>query len=250
MVAAVAAGVGRDEFAELDAQLCNESPAMTLRLNSTGPDVERLQRALDAAHFDPSAFDGRFGPDTEIAVKRFQAAHGLIADGVVGDATARALGLVAGIVAPAGDALDEAAQIATSFEGFSATPYWDPNGRVWTYGFGSTRDLNNNPVTATTQPVTRIQAVGLMRRDMTRAATVVSETVRVPLTEHERAALDDFIYNVGEGNFKGSTLLRKLNAGDHEGAADEFLKWNKSGGHVLAGLVRRRAAERAVFLKT
>jgi lysozyme len=246
-MAAAAAGAARDEFADLDAPLCNESPAMTLRLNSTGPDVKILQAALLAASFDPQGDDGHFGPDTEAAVKRFQAARGLIADGVVGDATARALGLVA--EAPAGDALDEAAQLATSFEGFSATPYWDPNGRVWTYGFGSTRDLNNNPVTATTQPVSRIQAVGLMRRDMTRAATVVSETVRVPLTEHERAALDDFIYNVGEGNFEGSTLLRKLNAGDPT-AADEFLKWNKSGGHVLAGLVRRRAAERAEFLKT
>lgn len=222
---------------------------MTLRLNSTGPDVKILQAALLAASFDPQGDDGRFGPDTETAVKRFQAAHGLFVDGVAGDATMAALGLVAEAPAPAGDALDEAAQLATSFEGFSATPYWDPNGRVWTYGFGSTRDLNNNPVTATTQPVTRIQAVGLMRRDMTRAATVVSETVRVPLTEHERAALDDLIYNIGEGNFEGSTLLRKLNAGDPT-VADEFLKWNKSGGHVLAGLVRRRAAERAVFLKT
>lgn len=146
------------------------------------------------------------------------------------------------------DPLDRAAELGTSFEGFSATPYWDADGHVWTYGFGSTRDLNNNPVTAHTPPVTRIQGIGLMRRDMTRAATVVSEDVRVPLSDHEKAALDDFIYNVGEGNFKASTLLRKLNAGDHEGAADEFLRWNKAGGHVLVGLVKRRAAERAEFL--
>lgn len=145
------------------------------------------------------------------------------------------------------DPLDRAVELAASFEGFSATPYKDPVG-IWTVGFGSTRDANNHPVTATTPAVTRIQAVGLMRRDLTRAATVVSETVRVPLTEHERAALDSFIYNVGEGAFKASTLLRKLNAGDHHGAADEFTRWDKAGGHVLAGLVRRRAAERAEFL--
>ncbi|KRJ11905.1 lysozyme [Acinetobacter nosocomialis] len=56
-------------------------------------------------------------------------------------------------------------------------------------------------------------------------------------------------YNIGSGAFKNSTLLKKLNKGDYQGAADQFLVWNKAGGKVMKGLVRRREAERALFLK-
>lgn len=146
------------------------------------------------------------------------------------------------------DIPDDAVKLAEEFEGFSATPYRDSAG-VWTIGYGSTRDQLGHPVTAHTPAVTRVIAEGLMRRDLTTAATVVSNEVRVPLTEEERAALVSFIYNVGQGNFHASTLLRKLNAGDYEGAADQFARWNQAGGHVLAGLIRRRAAEREEFLK-
>ena len=57
-----------------------------------------------------------------------------------------------------------------------------------------------------------------------------------------------FVYNLGSGNFSSSTLLKKFNAGDHEGAAKEFLRWNKAGGEVLAGLTTRRQAEMETFL--
>jgi len=134
------------------------------------------------------------------------------------------------------------------FEGFSARPYRDPAG-VWTIGYGSTRDQLGHPITAHTPAITKVIAEGLMRRDLTAAATEVSADVHVPMTDEERAALIDLIYNIGSGAFKGSTLLRKLNAGDYDGASLEFLRWNQAGGHVLAGLVRRRAAERAEFLK-
>lgn len=146
------------------------------------------------------------------------------------------------------DVPQAAVDLAASFEGFSATPYRDPVG-IWTIGYGSTRDMLGHPVTAHTPAITRVLAEGLMRRDLTKAATEVEADVRVPLTENERAALESFVYNCGAGAFKASTLLRKLNAGDHEGASLEFLRWNQAGGHVLAGLVRRRAAERALFLK-
>lgn len=146
------------------------------------------------------------------------------------------------------DVPDDAVKMAASFEGYSAAPYRDPVG-TWTIGYGSTRDQLGHPVTAHTPAVTRAIAEGLMRRDLTHAATVVSDTVRVPMNNEERAALIDLIYNIGEGNFGGSTLLRMLNAGNYEGAAEQFLRWNQAGGHVLAGLIRRRAAERAEFLR-
>lgn len=69
------------------------------------------------------------------------------------------------------------------------------------------------------------------------------------LTQHQFDALVDFTFNVGCGNFRGSTLLKKLNQGDVSGAANEFPKWQYAGGKVLAGLVRRRAAEKALFLE-
>lgn len=144
------------------------------------------------------------------------------------------------------DILAKAQQLAEPFEGFSSTPYRCPAG-VWTIGFGSTRDATGAPVTAGTPSVSKEAARKLMERDLTSALAEVHRDVHTTLTAFEAGALADFIYNVGCGNFRASTLLRKLNAGDYAGAAAEFPKWNLGGGKVLAGLVRRRAAERALF---
>ncbi|EAA7932780.1 lysozyme, partial [Salmonella enterica subsp. enterica] len=76
----------------------------------------------------------------------------------------------------------------------------------------------------------------------------VSRLVKVRLTQGQFDALVSFAYNLGARTLSTSTLLRKLNAGDYAGAADEFLCWNKAGGKVLKGLTRRREAERALFL--
>ena len=67
------------------------------------------------------------------------------------------------------------------------------------------------------------------------------------MKHHQFDALVSFAYNVGIGNLKSSTLLRKLNAGDYDGAALEFHRWKRSNGRVLPGLVRRRAAEALLF---
>ena len=77
----------------------------------------------------------------------------------------------------------------------------------------------------------------------------MTEAVKVPLNPNQFGALTSFTYNLGAGNLRSSTLLRKLNAGDYAGAAAEFARWNKAGGKVLKGLTRRRAAERALFEK-
>jgi GH24 family phage-related lysozyme (muramidase) len=75
----------------------------------------------------------------------------------------------------------------------------------------------------------------------------VRRLVKVPLNANRFDALVSFTYNVGEGNLAKSTLLKKVNAGDHAGAAKEFHKWNKAGGKVLPGLTRRRASESLLY---
>jgi lysozyme len=138
---------------------------------------------------------------------------------------------------------DNAAEgLVTSFEGFSARPYRDPAG-VFTIGYGSTRDANGNPVCATTPNITVAAARSLVERDL-RAGDV-----KVALTPLQEGALADFVYNLGAKNLRSSTLLRLLNAGDYTGAAAQFDRWDMAGGTVLAGLLRRRQAETALFTK-
>ena len=91
------------------------------------------------------------------------------------------------------------------------------------------------------------QADAFLEHDMQTAIDGVDTLVRVPLNDNQRAALISFTYNLGEGALKGSTLLRKLNAGDYAGCADELLKWTRAGGKVVQGLVNRRNKERALF---
>lgn len=92
------------------------------------------------------------------------------------------------------------------------------------------------------------EAEDLLQKDLWVAGAQVERLVKVPLSDGEYGALVSFTMNLGEGNLAASTLLKKLNAGDRAGASGEFKRWNKSGGKVLAGLVKRRAAERVLFL--
>ncbi len=141
-----------------------------------------------------------------------------------------------------------AAALDEPFEGFSATPYLDPVG-IWTIGYGSTRDGNDAPVTASTPPITQSQAVDLLMRDMQAAFADIALAVKVPLTANESAALASLIYNIGAGAFNNSTLLQLLNAGQYEAAAAQFELWDHAAGKILAGLLRRRMAEKALFEK-
>lgn len=82
--------------------------------------------------------------------------------------------------------------------------------------------------------------------DLLAANAGIDRCIHVPLTDGQRSAFADFVFNVGASAFCNSTLARKLNAGDYAGACAELSRWDKAGGHVLAGLQRRRAAERAL----
>lgn len=143
----------------------------------------------------------------------------------------------------------KAATLAESFEGFRNFPYQDTGG-VWTIGYGSTHDADGHPITGASVPITLNTAVAWLQRDMASAFATIAADVKVPLTDDEEAALADFIYNLGAGNFAASTLLQLLNAGDFIGAAGQFARWDMAAGKVLAGLLRRRQAEAALFAAT
>ena len=126
------------------------------------------------------------------------------------------------------------------FEGLYLKAYRCPAG-VPTIGYGHTAGV------AMGQTITQQQADDYLRRDVRQFERAVERQVSVPLTQGQFDALVSFAFNLGEGALAQSTLLRLLNAGDYAGAAAQFDRWNKASGRVLPGLVRRRAAERALF---
>jgi lysozyme len=115
------------------------------------------------------------------------------------------------------------------------------SGAPWTGGWGHT-----GPDVRPGMVITRDMAVDWLRADV-RGAEAVVKRIKVALNQEEYDALVDLVFNIGSGNFDTSTLLRKLNGGDTDGAIAEFARWNKAGGIVLTGLIKRREAERALF---
>ena len=127
----------------------------------------------------------------------------------------------------------------------SVRAYPDPGtgGDPWTIGYGHTGpDVRPGVV------FTQAQAEAALRSDLRGAQSAVASAVTVALSDNQFAALVSFTFNVGAGAFQDSTLLRLLNQGDYTGAAGQFGQWVNGGSGPLPGLVRRRAAERALFL--
>ncbi len=135
------------------------------------------------------------------------------------------------------------------FEGLRLKPYLD-SVKVPTIGYGTTYYEDGKKVTLADAPITEARAEQLLATHLDTFAASVEKLVQVPLTDNQFGALCSFVYNLGSGAFGKSTLLKKLNAKDYAGAAGEFEKWNKAGGQVLAGLTRRRQAEKALFLQS
>lgn len=131
--------------------------------------------------------------------------------------------------------------LTEQFEGCRLTAYQDQVG-VWTIGYGHT-----GPEVCAGLTVTLEQASALLQKDVSNAAEFVNKAVMVALTQEEFDALVDFVFNLGAGAFAKSTLLRMLNAGDYAAAAAQFAAWDRAGGVVVAGLLRRRQAETALF---
>lgn len=134
-----------------------------------------------------------------------------------------------------------------TFEGFSAKPYRCPAG-IPTIGYGSTRYADDTPVKLTDAAISEEQAAVIMRATLVQYEDAVTRYVAVAIGQCEFDALVDFAYNAGAQNLRTSTLLKKLNAGDALGASLEFCKWVNGGGKRLPGLVKRREAERKLFM--
>ena len=137
--------------------------------------------------------------------------------------------------------------LITSFEDLVLTAYDDGVG-VWTIGYGTTVYPNGIKVKKG-DVCTLEQAKAFFTYDLKRFEAAVNSAVKVPLSQNQFDALVSLAYNIGEKAFKDSTLVKKLNAGDYFGAAEQFKVWNIGGGKVMNGLVRRRAAEAELFLK-
>ena len=140
---------------------------------------------------------------------------------------------------------DRGVALIKAHEGLRLTAYTDPVG-VWTIGYGHTTAAGP-PKVERGMKITDAGADAILRQDLAKFEGYVSSAVKVPLNQNEFDALVSFTFNLGPGNLRSSTLLKKLNAGDRAGAADEFLKWTKAGGKTLPGLVKRREAERSLF---
>ncbi|MGN8006517.1 lysozyme [Acinetobacter sp. 22301] len=133
-----------------------------------------------------------------------------------------------------------------NFEGLRLSAYDDGVG-VWSIGYGTTRYPNGLSVQKG-DTCTLEQAKAYMQHDLKIFERAVNGAVKVPLKQNQFDALVSLSYNIGAGAFKKSTLLKKLNSGDYKGAANQFDVWVNAGGKRLAGLVRRRALEKKLFL--
>ena len=133
-------------------------------------------------------------------------------------------------------------QSIEGWEGCQLQPYADAVG-VPTIGYGHCGD----DVSLDMDPITQEMADQLLAADLGRFETAVNGMVADATSQQQFDALVSFSYNLGESALRGSTLLRLHNAGDYDGAAQQFGRWNHAGGRVLAGLTRRRAGEAAVY---
>ena len=131
--------------------------------------------------------------------------------------------------------------LTRSFEGLRLEAYQDSAG-VWTIGYGHT-----GPEVHHGQRISAIEAEALLRSDLASAARTVRKAVQVDLAQHQFDALVDFCFNTGRGNLLGSSLLRYINQREFDSALSQFGLWVHTGGKILPGLVRRRAAEAALF---
>lgn len=185
------------------------------------------QWVLLRAGFDPGPFDGVEGPKTIAAMNAYLAFKKTDPVWHVG---AQGIALI------------------HSFETCKLEAYPDPgskDGKPITIGWGSTRDRNGKTI-ALGARWTQSEADAQFECDIQKYATEVANVIGdAPTTQNQFDALVSFHYNTGA--IATATLTKKHKAGDYEGAAAEFARWNKNDGRVMAGLTRRRAAEAALY---
>ena len=141
-------------------------------------------------------------------------------------------------------ALKIAVGLCKRFEGLRLEPYLCPAG-IPTIGYGATYYLDGRKIALTDAPVTAAQAELMLIQSLSSQympAVLKASPLLVGFPE-ALGAITDFTYNLGAARYRASTLRKRIDAGDWQGAKDEIVKWNKGGGKILPGLVLRRAAE-------
>jgi GH24 family phage-related lysozyme (muramidase) len=133
------------------------------------------------------------------------------------------------------------------FEGCKLTAYQDIVG-VWTIGYGTTAMADVGIVPAKGMTITQDRAEDLLRMGVDKFAATVNALITAKVNANMFGGCVSLAYNIGPNAFAKSTVLRELNAGNFEKAAAAFQMWNKAGGVVSKGLVRRREAERQLFM--
>jgi lysozyme len=134
----------------------------------------------------------------------------------------------------------EGLELIKKFEGCKLKSYKCPAG-VWTIGYGHTEDIKEGDI------VSPEEANKLLRADVFKFEEYVTDNVMVNLTQNQFDALVAWTFNLGVGNLRNSTMLKKLNNADYTSVPFEMKRWNKAGGKTLDGLVRRRQAESLLF---
>lgn len=179
---------------------------------------------------------------------QIQSHLGVPADGKLGPVTLAAIAKAIGVPHETVRTISaKGIALIKEFEGLRLKAYPDPGsgGEPWTIGIGTTvypdgRKVKQGDV------ITEAQAEEYLRHDIASFEAKVNLYAKVA-TQGQHDALTSFAYNVGPENLRTSTLLRKHNEGDYEGAAQQFAKWNRAAGKILTGLTRRRAAEAALY---
>lgn len=215
-------------------------------------ETRRIQAKLNERGYGPLKVDNNYGDKTTAAVAKFQADHPpLVVDGRVGPKTLAVLfeGAAAVEPTPSAGLMTTSASgrhAISQREGVRLTAYQD-SVDVWTIGVGHTAAAGP-PSPHAGMTISAAECDAILSRDLATFEGGVLKAVKVSLRQNEFDALVSFAFNVGLGAFAKSTLLKKLNADDRNGAAEQFLKWTKAGGKTLAGLVTRRQSERRQFL--
>lgn len=138
-------------------------------------------------------------------------------------------------------ASDRARGLIQAFEGLRLEPYQDEAG-YWSNGYGHLYRIGEDHTS-----ITQTVALSYFDTDMLQAEAAVCRLIRVPLTDGQYGALVAFCFNLGGGALQRSCLRAKVNRGEHSETVGEFYRWVWAGGHVSAGLVKRRAAEAALY---
>lgn len=140
-------------------------------------------------------------------------------------------------------------ELIKRFEGFKSAPYVCPAG-VPTIGYGNTYYPDGKKVTLKDPAINETEATRLLLVLLDSFEKSVDSFCRDDINQNQFDALTSFCYNVGAGNLKASTLLKKVNANPNDPTIrTEFLKWTKAGGRTLAGLIKRREAEADLYFK-